>query len=147
MARPSVEVTASIDNTPEAVMIYIADVRNRPFYLPSLKSVSDIKPNPSGPGTTWKWTWVALGMEFEGVGKCVKHEPGHLYSFQTKGGIASTWTYTAEPEGQGTKLTIHVDYEVPERARPRLPADKVGDAMKKTEADRVIQNLKVILDR
>jgi carbon monoxide dehydrogenase subunit G len=147
MARPSIEVTTNIENTPEAVLNYIADVNHRPLYLPSLKSVSDVKPNPAGPGTTWRWTWVALGLEFNGAGRCLKYEPGRLYSFKTEGGIESTWTYTVEPAGQGTKLTIHVDYDLPEKARPKLPSEKMADSMRKTEADQVIQNLKHILDR
>ena len=147
MSSPSIEVAAKIENTPQTVMDYIANVRNRPLYLPSLKSVSDLREAPGGPGTTWRWTWVSLGMEFEGIGRCLKHEPGGLYSFKTEGGIETTWTYTAKPDGQGTHLTIHVDYAVPERAKSRLPPDNVGDAMKNTEAGQVIQNLKIILDR
>jgi hypothetical protein len=40
-----------------------------------------------------------------------------------------------------------VDYTIPDTALPRLPAETVIEAMEKSEADRVIQNLKVILDR
>ena len=47
----TIDATAHIDNKPEAVIGYIADVRNRPLYLPSLKSVTDIKEAPGG--TTW----------------------------------------------------------------------------------------------
>jgi carbon monoxide dehydrogenase subunit G len=147
MATRSIDVNASIDNSPEAVMGYIADPRNRPLYLPSLKSIADIKGDGIGAGTTWKWTWATMGMEFEGIGRCLKYEPGKLYSFKTEGGIESTWTYKAEPEGSGTKLTIHVDFDIPERAKSRLPSEKMAESMKKSEADRVIQNLKVILDR
>ena len=147
MSNRSIEVSAGIDNTPEAVMSYIADPKNRPLYLPMLKSISDIKGDGTGAGTTWKWTWAVLGMEFEGTGRCLKYEPGKLYSFKTEGGIESTWTYQAEPEGQGTKLTIRVDYDVPETAKVLLPAEKIAESMRKAEADRVIQNLKHILDR
>jgi carbon monoxide dehydrogenase subunit G len=147
MSRPSIEVCTHIDNTPEAVLSYIANVRNRPLYLPSLKSVTDIKENPAGAGTTWKWTWVSLGMEFEGTARCLKYEPGKRYSFKTEGGIDSTWTYEAQPDRNGTKLTIHVDYDVPEKARPRLPTEAIGEAMKNSEANQVLQNLKIILDR
>jgi carbon monoxide dehydrogenase subunit G len=143
----TIDVQAHIDNTPEAVIRYIADVRNRPLYLPSLKSVSDVQGEPSAAGTSWRWTWVELGMEFEGRGRCLECQPGKLYSFRTEGGIASTWTYLAEPDGKGTKLSIHVEYEVPERARPRLPSDAIAEAMKKTEAERVVLNLKHILDQ
>jgi carbon monoxide dehydrogenase subunit G len=147
MSAKPIEVTTRIENTPEAVLGYIAEVRNRPLYLPSLKSVADIKEVAGGVGTTWKWTWVALGMEWEGIGRCLQHEPGKVYAFKTEGGIESTWTYTAEKDGDGTKLTVTVDYAIPEKARPRLPSESMGETMKKTEADRAIQNLKVILDR
>src|SRR4051812_47606205 len=96
----SIEVTATIDNTPEAVLAYVADVRNRPYYLPSLKTVTDVKAAPdNGAGTTWKWTWMTLGMEFTGTGECLKYEPGKTYSFRTAGGLSSVWTYTATPAG------------------------------------------------
>jgi hypothetical protein len=147
MSAKPIEVTTRIENTPEAVIGYIANVRNRPLYLPSLKSVSDIKEAAGGVGTTWKWTWVALGMEWQGVGRCLKHEPGKVYSFKTEGGIESTWTYTAGKDGDATKLTIRVDYLVPEKARPRLPSDAVAEAMRKTETDQAVQNLKLILDK
>ncbi len=147
MKKQQVQVSAHIENTPEAVMAYIADVRNRPLYLPSLKAVQDIKGDPSAAGTTWRWTWVMLGMEFEGIGRCLERQPGKLYSFKTEGGIDSTWTYRAAPEGKGTNLTIHVEYQVPDRALPRLRSDAHAEATRKAEVDHVIQNLKTILDK
>ena len=147
MTTGRIETTVSIDNTPEAVMNYVADIRNRPLFLGPLKSVTDIQGEPTAEGTRWKWIWAALGMEFEGSGQCLKHEPGKLYRFRTEGGIASTWTYTAEPAGNGTRLTIAVEYEVPQRAAGRLPTGAVAEKMKKAEADRVAENLQVILSR
>jgi hypothetical protein len=147
MSEGSIDVSATIHNTPEAVMNYIANVRNRPFYLASLKAVSDIREAPGQVGTRWKWTWSALGLEFEGTGTCLAYEAGKLYSFRTEGGISSTWTYKAEPEGAGTKLSIRVEFQVPERARSVIPIGAAAESMKKTEAERVVQNLKHILDR
>ena len=147
MTTRNFEVSVRIENTPEAVIGYIADVRNRPLYLASLKVVSDIKGDPSAAGTTWKWTWVALGMEFEGIGRCLEHDPGQYYSFKTEGGIASKWSYRAEPEAEGTKLTLQVEYEIPDKVLPHLPSDSMASAMRESEADRVLQNLRMILDR
>src|SRR6476659_5719834 len=121
MASHSIEANVHIENTPEAVMAYVSDVRNRPLYLPSLKAVSDVKEGAGGVGTTWKWTWVALGLEWHGVGRSLKYEPGKVYSFKTEGAIESTWTYTAAPDGGGTKLTVRVEYDVPEKAKSLLP--------------------------
>jgi carbon monoxide dehydrogenase subunit G len=140
MTKQKVQAGVSVDNTPEAVMNYIADVRNRPLYLPSLKAIQDIK--GSGTGTTWKWTWVIFGLEFQGTGRCLDYQPGKSYTFKTEGGLESTWTYQAAAEGNGTRLTIEVEYTVPERILPRLRSDP-----HKAEVEQVIQNLKTILDR
>jgi carbon monoxide dehydrogenase subunit G len=147
MSTHRFEVSTRIENTPEAVMSYIANANNRPFYLSSLKSVTDVKEVVGGAGTTWKWTWVALGMEWQGTGRCTKFDPGKVYAFKTEGAIESTWTYTAEKDGNGTRLTVQLEYDVPEKARSILPTDAIREAMKKTEAERAIQHLKVILDR
>lgn len=147
MSQGEVSVTVHIHNTPETVMGYIADVRNRPFFLGPLKSVDIIQGEPDAVGTRWKWTWLALGMEFEGVGECVQYEPAKSYTFKTEGGIASTWTYLAEADGDGTKLTIKAEYEVPQSAVSRLPVASVAEKMKQGEAQRVADNLQIILNR
>lgn len=136
-----------IDNTPEAVMAYIADVRHRPMYIPHLNSVSDIQGEPAAAGTTWKWTFSALGLDFEGSARCTESVPGRRYGVETQGGIKSTWTYDAAPSGDGTELTVHLEYEIPERALPVLPVGNAVEAMRNAEADRLVQNLKEILDR
>lgn len=146
MSGRNLEVTAVINNTPDAVLSYVADVRNRPLYLPQLKSVADVKGAP-GPGQSWKWTFLALGMEFEGLGRCLDYVPGKHYKFATEGGIASTWTYSVAPEGTATRLNVNVEYTVPDKAKSILPADNVLDSMKKAEADKAVKNLKTILDK
>ena len=108
MTAQQVKASGVIANTPDAVLGYIADVRNRTFFLPSLKAVSNVKGEPASANTTWTWTWVLMGMEFLGTGRSLRYEPGKMYSFKTEGGIESTWTYTVAPEGKGTRLTIQV---------------------------------------
>jgi carbon monoxide dehydrogenase subunit G len=145
MTMQKVEGSAQINNTPDAVLAYIADVRNRTFYLPSLKSVKDIKGDPAGASATWSWTWVLLGVEFEGTAKALAYEPGKRYSFKTEGGIESTWTYTAAPAGGGTQLTIQVEYKAPDSVLGRLRGGSA--AAHKAEVEHVVHNLKTILDQ
>jgi carbon monoxide dehydrogenase subunit G len=141
------QVTAHIKAKPEAVLGFIADVRNRTRYLPSLKSLTDIKGGPAGAGTSWKWKFAVLGTEFEGTARSTKYEPGKLYSFQTEGGLESNWNYQTEPEGDGTKLTIDVEFKVPEHLASRLPAPQEIETMKKAESDLAINNLKLLLEK
>jgi carbon monoxide dehydrogenase subunit G len=140
------DVTAHINAPPEKVLSFIADVRNRTRYVSSLKALTDVKGDPSAAGATWKWKFAVFGREFEGAGRCLAHEPGKRYSFQTTGGLESTWNYQAEPEKGGTKLTVHVEFKIPEGLAGSLPPQKELEAMKQAEGNLVIQNLKAILE-
>ena len=147
MSTSTVQVNVQINKTPEAVISYVADVRNRPLFLPSLKSISDINGDPAAVGTTWRWTWVLLGVEFEGTGRCLEHETGRRYSFTTEGGLSSKFTYQAESAGDGTSLTIDVEFEVPGTLLSRVGIDDLLEGAKKRDVDQVAQNLKVILEQ
>jgi hypothetical protein len=145
MTVQQVKASGVIDNTPEAVLGYVADVRNRTFFLPSLKALTNVKGEPASANTTWTWTWVLMGMEFLGTGRSLRYEPGKMYSFKTEGGIESTWTYTVAPQEKGTRLTIQVEYQPPTGVSGRLRGDP--QARHQAEVDQILQNLKAILDR
>ena len=53
MSARKIEAVVQINNTPEAVIDYISDVRNRSLFLPSLKSVENVQEDPSGVGCHW----------------------------------------------------------------------------------------------
>ena len=147
METRSIHASARIENTPDTVLEYVADVRHRPMYIDMLKSVSDIQGDPSAEGTTWRWKWAALGLEFEGTARCLEHQPGRLYRFQSEGGIRSTWTYRAEPENGGTRLTLDLEYDAPDTVLAVLPVGPALDSFRQNEIDKAIRNLKQILDR
>jgi carbon monoxide dehydrogenase subunit G len=147
MAKRTIETTMHIANAPEAVLGYIADVRHRTAYLPSLKALTDVRGEPSAVGTTWHWRWAMLGREFEGTGRCTEHQPGRLYAFRTEGGLESAFTYKAEPDGDGTRLTISAEFEVPDGLLAQLPSEALLERMGRLEAELVTLNLKALLDR
>jgi carbon monoxide dehydrogenase subunit G len=131
----TVEVQTHIQNTPETVISFISDVRNRTQYVEALKSLSDVQGDPSV-GQTWKWRFAALGMEVEGSGRSLDYEAGRLYAFATEGGAESTWLYRAEPDGDGTRLTLRVEYGIPDEALSHLPPGTDPEAMEKAEPTR-----------
>jgi hypothetical protein len=145
MTTQQVQVDTVINNTPEAVLGYVADVRNRTFFLPSLRSLTHTGGDPAGTNTTWQWTWSLLGIDFVGTGRSLEYQPGKLYSFKTEGGLESTWTYGVAPEGAGTRLHIQVEYKAPDKLLPQLAGS--SQARHQAEVERVIGNLKTILDR
>jgi carbon monoxide dehydrogenase subunit G len=145
MATQNAAAEVQVNNSPHAVIDYVANIENRPSYLPSLKSVSNI--TGESVGANWTWCWSLLGIDFEGTATCTQHETGQSYAFKTEGGIESTFTYQAEADGAGTKLTINVDFELPASILSLAGLDNLLASAKQKEMEAVVQNLKTILDQ
>jgi uncharacterized membrane protein len=138
--------SAVITNKADQIMNYIADVKNHPAFLGPLKSVANVNGDSKKAGTSWDWTFVMAGVEFSGRAETVSFESGKKFSFKTTTGIQSTFTYSAEPQGNGTKVSIDVTYDVPGSLISKMQAsvvEKLNDA----EGARAVENLKAILDQ
>lgn len=147
MINRSVDAQTHIANTPEAVMRFLADVRNRQQYVDALKEITLLQGGEDPASQQWHWKFAALGMEFEGTARCTGYQAGQMYSFETEGGAQSSWLYRAEPEETGTKLSLHVDYSLPDEVLSHLPPGTDPAALEQAEAAEVFQNLKTILDK
>jgi carbon monoxide dehydrogenase subunit G len=145
MTTQTAEAEVQVNNSPQAVIDYVANIENRPSYLPSLKSVSNIE--GEAVGARWTWCWSLLGIDFEGTATCTQHEAGQSYAFKTEGGIESTFTYQAEADGAGTRLTIHVEFAPPASILSLAGLDGLLASAKQKEVDAVVENLKTILDQ
>lgn len=138
--------SAVINGDAEQIMNYIADVKNHPAFIGPLKSVANVNGDPRQAGTSWDWTFVMGGMEFTGRAETVSYESGRTFSYRTTTGVLSTFTYRAEPQGTGVKVSVDVTYEVPATLLSKMQAtvvEKLNDA----EGSRAVENLKAILDR
>jgi uncharacterized membrane protein len=144
MAR--VAKSAVINGNADQIMNYIADVKNHPAFIGPLKSIANVNGDSKKAGTSWDWTFVMAGVEFSGRAETVGFEAGKKFSYKTTTGVQSTFTYTAEPQGGGVKITVDVTYEVPTTLLSKMQAgvvEKLNDA----EGARAVENLKAILDQ
>ena len=138
--------SAVITNKADQIMNYIADVKNHPAFLGPLKSVSNLNGDSKKAGTSWDWTFVMAGVEFSGRAETVSFESGKKFSFKTTTGIQSTFTYSAEPQGNATKVTIDVTYDVPGSLLAKMQTSVV-EKLNEAEGGRAVENLKAILDQ
>ena len=144
MAR--VAKSAVINGNANQIIDYIADVKNHPAFIGPLKSIANVNGDPRKSGTSWDWTFVMAGMEFSGRAETVGFEAGKKFSYRTTTGVESTWTYSVEPQGGSSKVTVDVSYEVPKTLLSKMQAgvvEKLNDA----EGARAVENLKAILDQ
>lgn len=137
--------TVTVAATPESVIEYIAEVENHPAFIEPLKSVENLTGPATEPGTTWDWTFVMAGIELSGRAEALEYVPGRLYKYRTTTGILSTFTYSVEPEGDGARLVMDVEYEVPGNVVEKVglaAAEKLNDRA----GDGATENLRTILE-
>jgi uncharacterized membrane protein len=138
--------SAVINCSADQIMNYIADVKNHPAFIGPLKSIANINGDSKKAGTSWDWTFVMAGVEFTGRSETVSYEPGKKFSYKTTTGILSTFTYTADQQGDGVKLTVDVTYELPQTLVAKMQGSVV-EKLNEAEGSRAVENLKAILDQ
>ena len=139
-----IQRSVNLTKSPEQVLGYIADVRNHPAFISALRSVSDLSGDSRTPGARWKWTFVMAGVEIQGSAETTAFEPGKLFSYKTEGGVQSKFTYRVEAAGTDNRLVVEVDYEPPAGVLGRVADKTFLEKQNESEADRTVQNLKVI---
>jgi uncharacterized membrane protein len=136
----------SMKTDPKKVIDYISNVSNHPAFISALKSVENLRGDPRRPGTNWDWSFVMAGVEIKGKAETVESVDGKLFSFKTTSGIHSTFTYSAEPEDDGTRFTLKVVYDVPDTVLSKVMDRAVVERLNEAEADRVAGNVKAIFE-
>lgn len=143
---PKVTKVASIKAKPQKVIDYIASVENHPAFISALKSVTNLKGNPKHVGEGWDWTFVMAGVEIKGKAETADYVEGKRYAFKTTTGISSTFTYSVEAEAENTRLTMDVEYEIPNNVLAKALDAAVVERLNEQEGERAVENLKAILE-
>jgi len=138
-----VERSIIINAPVEKVFSYLSDPNSELEAIPSITDIRDI--TGEGMGQRWNWSYKIAGISFKGESEVIEYVPNQRLIHKSTGGIASTWTYTFSPEGDGTRLSVVVEFTLP------VPVlGKVGEqlALKKTEreADMAMANIKEALE-
>jgi ligand-binding SRPBCC domain-containing protein len=128
----------------EKVFEYHTDPANNTEYWPSMMEVRDIEDHPSG-GKKFNWVYKMAGVRFEGTTTPVEWVRNKRSVVESKGGIESTFVYNYEPEGEGTKISMELDYKVPVPVLGKL-AESIILKTNEREADVIFGNLKDILE-
>ncbi len=136
---------ASIKAEPAKVIEYIANVKNHPAFISALKSIDNLNGDPKHMGESWDWTFVMGGVEINGKAETADYVAGKHYSFKTTGGIVSAFSYSVEPEDGGARLTMDVNYEVPQNVLAKAMDKAVVERLNNQEGDRAVENLQAIL--
>jgi hypothetical protein len=149
MAKIHRDVVVKVD--PERCFDFIADPSLAPLFISSLYSITPIEVEPRGAGNKWGFEYDMFGVPVRGESECIEFERPSKYVWKTipeSSTIDTTFSYGFEPKEGGTRVSLDVDYQVPEKVLGGKIADKlVIERMNEHEADAAINNLKVVLEQ
>ena len=143
----TVTYTAEINAPLDRVYSFIAD---RPeaatSFIPGLNRISNVSQPTAGVGQTWEYEFNWFGLVISGQTRCTKLDRPRSYQFQTVTGNRSTWTYEFEPKEKATRLTLEVEYDVPQNMLARYASQGALDKMNQGRAVEALTNLKGLLE-
>jgi carbon monoxide dehydrogenase subunit G len=143
----SVSKSVVMDAAPDAVFSFVADHPERATsFIPGLNRIENVTPAAAGPGQTWTYEFNWFGLVISGNTRCTQLERPRLYAFETVTGNHSTWQYRFEPDGRGTRVTLRVDYDVPQSQLARFAAEGQLQAMNEQRAEETLANLKGLVE-
>jgi len=124
----------------DKVFKYHSDPTNQPEYWPSMLEVKGTK-GPPAAGRKYQWVYKMAGIRLEGSTETTEFVENKRIVNKTKGGIESTFIYQYKPEGEGTRLSVEVDYKVPVPVLGKL-AEALIVKLNEREAETTLANLK-----
>jgi len=124
------------------VFAYVTDPENWTRYVPSLISVKNISNDPPVKGTTFDWTYRVLGMNFRGKGTVTAYTKDRRFALRMEGSFPIEETFLFEPDGDGTRLSFEVSYELPGKVLSVVSRMPVIERVHSREAGEVMKRLK-----
>jgi ribosome-associated toxin RatA of RatAB toxin-antitoxin module len=94
---------------PEKVFIFVNDRAILPEMWPGRLELRDIQALYSG-GHRYTWTYRIAGRRVEGTSETTEFIPNKRIVDKTVKGVPSTFIWSFEPQNNGTKLTLEIEY-------------------------------------
>ena len=138
--------TATISAPPSKVYDFLSEAARATSFVPGLSKIDNVKPAAAQAGQTWSYEFDWFGLVVKGQSKCTRSERPSLHEFQTVTGNTSTWTYEIKPDGANSKLTLSVQYNVPDDAVSRFASRAVFEKMNQGRAHEIVSNIKAMLE-
>lgn len=144
---PTVTQTLDIGAPVDRVYSFIADrPEGATSFIPGLNRISNVSPPKADVGQTWEYEFNWFGVVISGQTRCTTLDRPRSYQFQTITGNRSTWTYGFEPKDKTTRVTLEVDYDVPQNMVARYASQGTLEKMNKERAAEALSTLKGLLE-
>lgn len=124
----------------EKVFAYVEDPSNLPEVWPSMAEVTNIKTDADGK-KSYDWTYKMAGMNIKGHSETLEYETNKRIVVHNPKGIESKFTWDYMPEGDGTRINVEVEYNIPLPVLGKL-AESIIVKQNEKEAETLLANIK-----
>ena len=147
-ARTVTKVTKTITiKAPiEEVFKRVEDPNGLPLYVPAVTNVSDVRRSEKGIGDTFRATYSLLGVHFDEDFTFTEYKKGARITARFDGSMSGTMGITLEPTGSATKATLEYDWKMPAGVLGKLANTLVANRINEKNAERLLENLKIVCE-
>ena len=140
--RKSIQINAPVEQL-EAVF---TDPHRLPEWYPGVTTVDPSPGYPVEVGSTCNITYKAGGMTMESKFTTMENVPQVKRVFQMEGMITGTNRMTFRPEGEGTRVTMSFEYEMPGGGVGKLVDRLLAERMNAQNLEKSLENLKALAE-
>jgi uncharacterized membrane protein len=137
---------STVINAPvDAIEAITDDARRLPEWYAGIEQAKpdDLFPEPGG---KVELVYKAAGVTFNLTQTAVERVPGQVGVNRMEGMIAGTNRMTFTPEGEGTRVTMRFEYEMPGGGVGKLFDRLVVERMNAQNLEKSLENLKGLLE-
>ena len=140
-AEASIVIEAPIDDVFEKT----ASPETGPVFIPNLNENFNLSTSKREVGQHWQWRYNLFGVDITGTARVVSFEPNRDYLLETDGDARSRWTYSFEPAGNGTRVSLSIDYDMPTGKLANITA-AIAERMNQQACEQAMANLKAWIE-
>jgi len=140
--KESVEIKMPVDR----VFSYVANPENWTRYVTSLTEVKELTTDKVMEGTAFAWEYRMLGLKFGGKGLVEEYVENSRFSMKMEGAFPIRESFEFEGNGDKTRLTFSIEYEIPNKVLSVVANSSVVEALNAKEVRNVLDKVKVLCE-
>src|SRR5713226_6580692 len=96
----------------DKVFEIVDDPENFPKYVPNVHDVVDVRRSAGRIGDSFRVIYKVLGVTFDERFTVTDYARPYRITSTFSGGMTGTFAWTFEPQGEGSKINIDIDYQL-----------------------------------
>lgn len=143
---PTVTKKITIKAPVAEVFEFVTNPENWTRYVTSLVDIKELSSPTIEPGTTFRWTYRMLGMNFHGVGRITDNVKNRRFGLKMEGSFPILETYAFSKVEGGTELNAEIQYEMPGKIMSVVANRGLMEKVNKKEAEAVLAKIKMFCE-